>query len=192
MKKYILYVSVGLNLCLTIVCLCRTFPSQNLNFDYLGVIVGILSFLITLLLAWNIYSMVDFNRHRLDVVRLSKEINDGLHRNMAVTEGSLWMVYHQLLLNNDPLGLEYRLIYHAVCTMFHASHFDDIKTCDSVVKGILECVIKPETVRVTASSKRDLLMLLSSTKEPQRIDGFYSVLELVSKLRVVDKVSYDE
>lgn len=44
--------------------ICTHFPRvpDNLGFDYMGIIVGILSFLITLLIGWNIFSVIDFNK----------------------------------------------------------------------------------------------------------------------------------
>lgn len=56
------------NTVITIFFLCRKFPTSYSNFDYLGVIVGILAFLITLLIGWNIYTV-------LDIKDISKEMN---------------------------------------------------------------------------------------------------------------------
>ena len=43
-----------------IVCLCRIFPtSSQPNFDYLGFIIGILSFLVTILIGWQIYQVIE-------------------------------------------------------------------------------------------------------------------------------------
>ena len=37
-----------------------------------------------------------------------------VQKNMAVSENTNWMIYHYLLLEKDPLGLEYRFLYHGV------------------------------------------------------------------------------
>lgn len=42
--------------------------------DWLGVLVGILSLLVMLLIGWNIYSVIDFNRIKKDTKKLNKDI----------------------------------------------------------------------------------------------------------------------
>ena len=45
--------------CITaIFLLCRDCPTNDVDFDYIGAIVGILAILVTLLVAWNIYSAI--------------------------------------------------------------------------------------------------------------------------------------
>ena len=57
--------------------------------------------------------------------------------------------YHYLLLGKDPLGLEYRFLYHGVACLFHTSQFSDITTCNVVVKGLLECIANPKSITIT-------------------------------------------
>lgn len=48
----------------SIISLCPSIPrainDDNLQFDYLGLIIGILSLLITALIGWNIFQLIDF------------------------------------------------------------------------------------------------------------------------------------
>lgn len=65
-KHFSFYIFMANIACLifNIYYICNFFPrvADNLEFDYMGVIVGILSFLITLLIGWNIFSVIDFNK----------------------------------------------------------------------------------------------------------------------------------
>mgnify|MGYP001364942799 CR=1 FL=1 len=58
MKKISSYTQTALLLIaiiLSIVAVCRTYPrSANLGFDYLGIIIGILGILVTILLGWQL------------------------------------------------------------------------------------------------------------------------------------------
>lgn len=45
-----------------IVVVCRSNPRTAVCFDYQGIIIGSLSILVTLLIGWNIYSVVDFKK----------------------------------------------------------------------------------------------------------------------------------
>lgn len=44
------------------VCCPRNVEFSDLGFDYIGVIVGIISLLVAVLIGWNIYTVVDFNK----------------------------------------------------------------------------------------------------------------------------------
>jgi len=48
------------------ICLCVIFPrytsNENLGFDYLGILVGVLSLLVTLLIGWQIYNSISINK----------------------------------------------------------------------------------------------------------------------------------
>ena len=87
-KRYVcLLLIVNVVLAVTnIIVLSFSFPSNIANpyyFDYYGVIIGILSVLVTVLLGWNIFSVIDF-RVKLEkvekesekIVEMSNKIDD--------------------------------------------------------------------------------------------------------------------
>lgn len=49
---------------------------DNLSFDYMGVIVGILSFLVTLLIGWNIFSVIDFNKKVEEIIENNNKLKE--------------------------------------------------------------------------------------------------------------------
>lgn len=50
----------AVSLLLSVVAVCvDAWRSPELSFDYQGVIVGVLSLLVTVLIGWNIYTLVD-------------------------------------------------------------------------------------------------------------------------------------
>ena len=46
----------------------------KLDFDYNGVIVGVLSLLVTVLIGWNVYSLIDLKTHIVQSRRLKSEL----------------------------------------------------------------------------------------------------------------------
>lgn len=62
----------GVALCISIFCLIYLLPAKNISFDYIGVIVGILSILVTVLMTWNIFSVIDFKEKTKKVELLEK------------------------------------------------------------------------------------------------------------------------
>ncbi len=60
-ERIILYIIIITSLAMSSIAMCRSFP-RIYGIDYIGVIIGILSLLVTILIGWNIYTVVDFNR----------------------------------------------------------------------------------------------------------------------------------
>ena len=52
---------------LSILAICFYLPRTELSFDYLGFITGILGVLVTVLIGWNIYAVIDFRQENNDL-----------------------------------------------------------------------------------------------------------------------------
>lgn len=64
--KIAIYIGLPFSILGTITCICVLFNRPNeLGFDYTGVIVGILSLLVTILLGWNIFYALEFKKEML-------------------------------------------------------------------------------------------------------------------------------
>lgn len=89
---------IGVIICLCVLCFRST---SDLGFDYIGVIVGILSLLVTVLIGWNIYQVIEIKQElrenkkyteRLEnelckaKERLGKEQTDIKHYGYAITD----------------------------------------------------------------------------------------------------------
>lgn len=185
-RNLVAWVALGLSvvtIIISIVAISVSCPNTpELGFDYQGVIVGVLSLLVTALLGWNIYTLIDLKNIRDNINGISTGASLMVQKNMAITEKSNWMIYHYLLLSEDPLGLPYRFIYHGVACLFHTSLFSDIETCNAVVKGLLECIVDPGSITITKDGKKDILKLLSGVKHTDEIEGY---LELMNRIALV-------
>lgn len=186
-KKWIGWATLGLSLAaiaISIIAICISCPRDTeLGFDYQGVIVGVLSLLVTALLGWNIYTLIDMRSVRDDMDEISSGASFMLQKNMAITENTNWMIYHYLLLGEDPLGIEYRFLYHGIANLYHTSQFHDINTCNTIVKGLLECITNPKDITITKHGKSNILNLLNGVKQYDKIDGF---LELLNRVALIN------
>ena len=76
-KKGIFPIILGIiNFALLIPLLCMHFPriiDSNLGFDYMGIIVGILSLLVTVLVGWNIFNTLEFKKELEQIKKNSEE-----------------------------------------------------------------------------------------------------------------------
>lgn len=72
-----------INFALLIPLLCMHFPriiDSNLGFDYMGVIVGVLSLLVTVLVGWNIYIALDikkeWEKYKKDIDKYTSDLQN--------------------------------------------------------------------------------------------------------------------
>ena len=183
-KENLALVLSGIAILISIIAICISCPHKaELGFDYQGVLVGILSLLVTALIGWNIYTIIDIKRTRDKIDEISTGASFMVQKNMAVSESTNWMIYHYLLLEKDPLGLEYRFLYHGVACLFHTSQFSDITTCNAIVKGLLESIVNPNSITITKNGKNEILKLLSNVKHTDKIEGY---LELLNRIALVN------
>ena len=180
---------VAVILCIVSVCIAA-YRTPELGFDYQGVIVGVLSLLVTVLVGLNIYTLVDFRRKENileeKIVLISNalsNINKAELSNGAVTEGAIASLYYSLMGLKDPLGLEYRYIYHNIVSLEKVSHLDNVGTCNAIVKAMLETIAHPESISISKKNKDDLYVWISKVKDPMRIDRFGELIERIARLK---------
>ena len=70
------YTMLIINFIINIILLCLTFPrSSGLGFDYIGVLIAIISLLVVVLLGWNIYTLIDVKSIKTEYNRIAYEID---------------------------------------------------------------------------------------------------------------------
>lgn len=137
-KEYSIWISI-VSLLLSVIAVCvAVWRSPELDFDYQGVLVGVLSLLVTVLV--------------------------GL---------------------KDPLGLEYRYLYHSLISLSKVSQLDDTKTCNEIVKGLLEVIVRPENISMKKINKDRLYRLIYLVKNPDNIEGFGELMERIARIKAV-------
>ncbi|MGI6814548.1 hypothetical protein ACFX5L_09340 [Bacteroides sp. KG123] len=84
--KYWIFVFMNLLLfAINVILISRFFPrfisENNLHFDYIGAIVGVVAILVTIVMSWNIYTVIDLKNIKSDTYsyidnEVTKKIND--------------------------------------------------------------------------------------------------------------------
>lgn len=73
-ERWLVYPFLGISLLASVTAICRTCPRTELDFDYMGLIVGILALLVTMLIGWQIYNALSLEQK---ISNIKKEY-DGL------------------------------------------------------------------------------------------------------------------
>lgn len=72
-KEYSVWIS-GASLLLSVIAVCvSVWRSPELSFDYQGVLVGVLSLLVTMLVGFQIYNSIDVNRKISEIEKVSRD-----------------------------------------------------------------------------------------------------------------------
>ena len=82
---------VAMTIAIIATCIAA-YRTPELGFDYQGVIVGILSLLVTVLIGWNIYTIIDIKSTRDKIDEISTGASFMVQKNMAVSESTNWML----------------------------------------------------------------------------------------------------
>lgn len=183
-KKYWLIVLVGILLTIpNIIAICMAYP-RDWGIDYLGWIVGILALLTTVLLGWNIYTIIDIKENYKRYSDILNEVDLSQHKQMAYQEYTNWMIYHKLLIGKDPNGLEYSFLYHAALCLYHTSCIKEFDTCRAVVKGMDECLYNPKNVKIKKANLNILLSILQKVRHQEQIEGYSGILAKVLAIQI--------
>ena len=78
---------------------------KRIEADWMGILVGVLALLVTVLIGWNIYALIDFNRAKKEMDVLKEKMRIDVNSSLAISSNDMFMVYHYLLLKKDPLAL---------------------------------------------------------------------------------------
>lgn len=179
---------VMLSLILSIISLCNSHPCTS-GLDYIGVIVGILSLLVTILIGWNIYTVIDFNKKKEELSKneavlsdLILRVNNNTTADSAALEFNFAYLYAYLLTNNEPLGLGFWYINHTLNAILKYSEIAKYKECNALVEMLLSTITEPPKIKVNKKRKEDLLKLVLSIHGISNIDKYSNVLSFVSNL----------
>lgn len=148
-ERLAIYGLVLLSLILSIISLCNSHPCTS-GLDYIGVIVGILSLLVTILIGWNIYTVIDFNKKKEELSKneavlsdLILRVNNNTTADSAALEFNFAYLYAYLLTNNEPLGLGFWYINHTLNAILKYSEIAKYKECNALVEMLLSTITEP-------------------------------------------------
>lgn len=169
---------------LCISCYAALSCDKRIEADWMGILVGVLSLLVTVLIGWNIYSLIDFNRSRKELEMLKVKMDINTNASLALKDADVFMIYHYLVTGKDPLGLEYRYIHSGLTCLSNLSKMGNFTACNVVVQAMIESIKRAEDIFILQSLKEELLSLLSEVQQSRRIKNFHEVARIVALIRV--------
>lgn len=155
------YIGLPFSVIGTIFCICRLFfRTSELGFDYMGVIVGVLSFIVTFVLGWQIYS----------VINMKKSLDEMKSITNRRQEETMARAYTSIM-NQTSYKVEGRKdnddCYNAVANgLFACKHYHlagNEKGCTNLLAIITS--FKKGNCKLTQKNINDLLVIIGQLKE---------------------------
>lgn len=184
---------------LSIVAICVSLPRTDMCFDYLGLVTGILGVLVTVLIGWNIYMIIDFRQEKeklqqyFDEQKKSvREVGNDLRatfRNQlsqsALLEKSIADVCSQLMGLNKGVPLSFSYLFHLLGAIVSASQAENYEACNIWITEIKQTLTSPGQIVMPASCKKHLIEALMQIDKSDKIRALDEVVNLIAQINVI-------
>lgn len=175
-----------ISLLISIAALCvSSFRCEPITMDWMGVLVGVLSFLVTVLLGWQIYTLFDIKKLQEEIKRKDEGIYKRSEKNLAETHMALWAFYLTNMTEGDIAeNSHYGFVQSGVATIVHFSRYGDYAKADSVASKLIQFLPKLK-IQEHSDQFYDtcLKSLVSSVENPNKIPKFEELLLALCKAR---------
>lgn len=158
--------------------------AYDLSFDYYGVIIGVLSLLVTALLGWNIYALIDFNRARQEVADLRRMYNEIITNNNTLVHHAVGDVFQTMAFNGKIRSYLEFYIYYRVLELFYVSRTGQIPMCNVLCKELIDVMANPRLIQVSLGLKKEMLLSLAEVQNTRSIEGYATLVQKVSDLSI--------
>lgn len=141
--------------------LCNEYPSNDVKFDYIGFIIGILALLVTILVTWNIYSAIGIKQKVgkalsdiAEEIKKQIERNDKFRTEIAASIEDV-KVQHTLVLERlESAEQAYEALFNATQAQVSALNedngndfFQQYAHCQTALCAMLKCRHFPSDIR---------------------------------------------
>lgn len=182
MEKKCVIISCVVSAMLSISAVCISLlRCEPITMDWMGVLVGVLSFLVTILLGWQIYTLIDIQKIQKDVKRNKAEANMNMEKRIAEAHCALWLFYQSKIegAQQDKQLLLYACLQSGISAMLHFALCEDYKMAGSCCSSL---VLLKETI-IHTKLERDMVhsqvQVLLSIQNPNKILGYGELLSIL-------------
>ncbi|MBR3987519.1 MAG: hypothetical protein IKK04_10255 [Bacteroidales bacterium] len=188
MKKLLVVLSVvnGVLAVFVGVLVCLVLPRREFDFDYLGFMVGVLGVLFAVVLAFNIYSLIDLrglieqNRQNAEEIKGQRKV---LRNAFVQLESELGKVYYQQRFLPSDKNLVRNSLYHLIKAVAITANDKEFQECGHLIEEIKYNYTSGG--QITAKDKEDLLDCVRSIPNKDMIANFEKLKGVIDSLTVV-------
>ncbi len=172
----------------SILALCRSFCREAaIGIDYSGILVGILSALVTVLIGWQIYSLIDFskreekNREIIDAhTSIAKNMMENKDRGNYLLNDNLSDIYKNIL-TDDRSSCIYEMIHFKVAAIYYAAIIGEYDVCEDGISEIVGYIAK---YNPTISEGRRARLVRNACSVPNQ-NSIKNFADLINAITVI-------
>lgn len=176
--------SITCMLIIVVACFYTSFRSEPFKIDdevaFIGVIAAIVAVPVTVLLGWNIYTIIDihkirkeFDDFRNQTIQRMEGINNDLSNKV---ETSLIESHRSMALMNNKLEDDYFLLFHYMNMLIHQGGIGLYDDC----RQTSEQIITIGQIQVIQHRRDSIFQLLGKIQNTNRISNYTSLVEYLS------------
>ena len=159
------------------------FRCEPITMDWMGVLVGVLSFLVTILLGWQIYTLIDIRKIQQDVKSNKAEMTLEAHKRLGEAHYALWAFYLNSIENReqDRELLLYACFNSGVAAIHRLSLCGEYQICGLCTKELIALCrfLQPgETHQKLIQSQ---IQLLLNVENQHKVPGYSELLSALHK-----------
>lgn len=159
-----------------------------LQIDYSGILVGILGALCTVLIGWQIYSIIDFNQREKknqkkieELQQIIRDIKENGNRGDYLIYDYLSDIYSNLLSCNES-NYQFELIHLKINAINYASRISAFDVCENGI-DLIECFIKTYHPFFDQEQVNRLLTYACSIPNQNRIKNYVKLINAISLIK---------
>lgn len=157
-------IALGLSVYASFVC------DKRIEADWMGVIVGILSLLVTTLIGWNIYNLIDINQTRKQIGQLETKLSASLETSLYEVQMTAFFVF--LNKENKKSDDYFHLWLHGLSAMNHLTRVGKYQDCSDLSKMLLSEANNLKNTSWNEKQLDSLMGLLLSMNDAKNIEDF--------------------
>lgn len=158
---------------------------EPMTADWMGVLVGVLSLLVTFLLGWQIYTIFNIKEIQKEVKSKEREIYLRSEINLAESHMALWAFYMTNMTEGDIAeNSHYGFVQSGLATIVHFSRCGEYARADSVASKLIQFLPRLKIQeRSDESFDTCLQSFLAGVENQNKIPRFGELLSALCKAR---------
>lgn len=170
--------------------LCRSFYHDTaLQVDYMGIITGILAVLCTVLIGWQIYSLIDFNKREeknqkgiASLTEIIKAYRENGNRGDYLLYDNLSEICESII-SNDNDSLKYERLHYKINAINYASRIGEYDVCVIGI-DVIKLFIQKHKITLPEKEKERLLKFACSIPNQQKIKNFTELINIIASIKI--------
>lgn len=159
---------------------------KRIEADWMGVLIGVLSLLVTMLIGWNIYNLIDFKTKEKEIDRNIHKISTILqkinkHTITSKSDISTYIASMYYYMMTEKMGIYFlqEYVQHSMAAAYYSSTAGDMVRCNDIIDSILAIKgIKKEHI-VPQGGKVEMYKFLGLLQNTQEIPKYSELTEFI-------------